>query len=272
MRAVTKAWSVADNPARLVAYVELETPPNNWQEILRSCIRNALPSYMMPSLFVSLDTWELLPNGKINLNALPEPEEQTVTNQAYVPPRNEIEKNLTKIWEEVLRISRIGIEDNFFELGGDSILCLQMIAKTRTLGIYFIPQDLFSYPQIAALAPHVKTLAPKTVSLIPIGTEIPLTPVQQWFFQQSFAKPEHWNQAVLLDFKQEFEIAELKTALVQIAQNHEATKLRFRNAGGWKQYIGDDSNLSFDVVDLTTMPRRTISKSTSYFYSVSSST
>ena len=254
VRAVTKAFSLADRPARLVAYVELNKPPKNWQEILRSCVRNALPDYMVPSLFVSLDTWQLLPNGKIDHNALPTPdEEQTALSRCYVSPRNEIEKNLTKIWQEVLRISRVGIEDDFFELGGDSILCLQIIAKARDLGIYFTPRDLFNHPQIVALAPHVKKSATKqAISLIPVGGEIPLTPVQQWFFQQSLVKPEHWNQAVLLDLKQDFDVADLRTALVQIAQNHEATKLRFRKtANGWTQYIGDDGNiLTFDVVDL----------------------
>ncbi|RUS96566.1 hypothetical protein DSM106972_087530 [Dulcicalothrix desertica PCC 7102] len=248
VRAVVKAWS------RLVAYVELKEAPNNWQDILRSVVRNTLPSYMAPSLFVNVDTWELLPNGKINLNALLEPEaEQTVTNKTYVAPQNEVEKNLTKIWSEVLRLPHIGIEDNFFDLGGDSILCLQVIAKARSLGITFTPQDLFNYPQIIQLAPNVKKSVTTTLPLVPVGSEIPLTPVQQWFFQQSFAKPEHWNQAVLLDLKQNFDVAELKTALVQIAQNHEATKLRFRKTpNGWKQYLSNnDNHVTFDVVELS---------------------
>jgi amino acid adenylation domain-containing protein/non-ribosomal peptide synthase protein (TIGR01720 family) len=264
VQAVTKAHAWEDHPVRLVAFVELNNPPQNWQEMLRSCIRNTLPDYMVPSLFVSLDTWQLLPNGKIDLNALPIPlEEQVVRSVGYVSPRNKTEAIMTKIWEEVLRIPRVGIEDNFFELGGDSILCLQMIAKARALGIHFTPRDLFNHPQIIDLAANVTKSAPKqAVSLTPVGSEIPLTPVQQWFFQQSLVKPEHWNQAVLLDLKQDLDVADLRTALVQIAQNHEATKLRFRKTvNGWTQYIGDDGHiLTFDVVDFSTLGTEELSK------------
>lgn len=258
VRAVTQAFSLADDYNRLVAYVELKSPPDNWPEKLRVCVRETLPDYMVPSLFVKVDTWQLLPNGKIDLKALPQPQlEQTVIRKTYVAPRNELEINLTNIWSEVLRVSPVGITDNFFELGGDSILCLQMIAKAKAIGIHFTPKDLFNYPQIVDLAPQVKHSATKqTVSLIPAGSEIPLTPIQKWFFQQPLVQPEHWNQAILLDLKSDIAVEQLQTALEKIAQNHEATKLRFRKtADGWKQYLGDDDNhLIFSVVDLSTTP------------------
>jgi amino acid adenylation domain-containing protein/non-ribosomal peptide synthase protein (TIGR01720 family) len=259
-RSVTKAISTPDKPTRLVAYVEIKQPPeicpDNWQEILRSSLRNALPNYMIPSLFVRLDTWTLLPNGKIDLNALPYPEEDAAIRKDYVPPRNDIEKTLTKIWEEALRISHVGIKDDFFELGGDSILCLQMIAKATTVGIHFTPRDLFNNPTIAELAPHVKKGLRQRDLWQKTEGEIPLTPVQQWFFEQSLPHPEHWNQAILLDLKQELGISLLRTTLMQIAQNHEAMKLRFRKTdNGWTQYlVNDDKALTFDVVDLSLIP------------------
>ena len=276
VRAVTKALETPDQPTRLVAYVEMKQPPTNWQELLRSSVRNALPDYMVPSLFVSMDTWALLPNGKIDLTALPYPEENAVIRKGYVAPQNNIEQTLANIWQEVLRISRVGIEDDFFELGGDSILCLQIIAKARAAGINFSPRDLFNNPCIAELAPYVKNVEQKaTVDVIsqqiPESGEIPLTPVQQWFFEQSLPHPEYWNQAVLLDLKEEIAHAEpqrrkgknnsktdgfdIKATLMQIAQNHEAMKLRFRKTEkGWVQYLVNDSNaLAFDVVDLSSI-------------------
>jgi amino acid adenylation domain-containing protein/non-ribosomal peptide synthase protein (TIGR01720 family) len=268
VRAVTKAFSPADGPTRLVAYVELKEPPENWQEVLRSSVRNALPEYMIPSLFVRLDTFPLLPNGKLDLNSLPEPqEENTAIKRSYVVPRNETENILTKIWADVLRISRVGIEDDFFELGGDSILCLQIIAKARAVGIHFTPRDLFSHPQVAALAADLKNAPLASLNGYSrggtaVGGEVPLTPVQQWFFEQSLVHLEHWNQAVLLDLKQEFDRDRLKRALVEIAESHEAFRLRFRKtANGWMQHLVDDANvLAFDVVDLTSLRKEELSE------------
>ncbi|MHC5826869.1 MAG: phosphopantetheine-binding protein, partial [Nostoc sp.] len=187
--------SSPDKPTRLVAYVECFASPENWQEILRSQVRNALPEYMIPSLFVSLDSFPLLPNGKIDLNALPDPQsEDTAVRRNYVAPRNDTENILKNIWQEVLHVSNVGIEDDFFELGGDSILCLQIIAKARAVGIHFTPRDLFNHLCIAELATCVNiSQAKPAASLIPVVGEIPLTTMQQWFFEQSLPHPEHWN-------------------------------------------------------------------------------
>ncbi len=256
VRAVIKAFSTADRPDRLVAYVEMKDPPEFWQELLRFSIRNTLPDYMVPSLFVSLDSFPLLPNGKININALREPQEEDIAvRSSYVAPRNETEIILTKIWQEVLRISHVGIEHEFFELGGDSILCLQIIAKAHAHGLQFTPADLFKHSSVSKLAPYVKVSDVKGVVPLISEGEIPLTPIQQWFFERSLAHPEHWNQAILLDLKQEIDCESLKTALEQIAESHEAFRLRFhKTTDGWKQYLVHDAHtIGFDVVDLTTV-------------------
>ena len=263
VRAVTKAITSKDKPTRLVAYVELKQAPENWQEELRSSLRDALPDYMVPALFVNIDTWQLLPNGKIDMNALPYPEEeQAALRRNYVAPRNETETILTQIWAKVLGISQVGIEDDFFELGGDSILCLQIIAKSRTAGIHFTPQDLFKHPQIGILASHLKSKrpplphSPPPSLLLSPGDEVELTPIQKWFFQQPLVKPEHWNQAILLDLKQDFDVESVQAAVNQIVANHQAFQLRFaQTEKGWKQYLGDNTDkLNLDVVDLSSIP------------------
>jgi amino acid adenylation domain-containing protein/non-ribosomal peptide synthase protein (TIGR01720 family) len=269
VRAVTKAITSKDKSARLVAYVELKQHPENWREVLRSCLRDALPDYMVPALFVSLDTCKLLPNGKIDLNALPVPEEeQAAVRKNYIAPRNDKETILTQIWEKVLRVSQVGIEDDFFELGGDSILCLQIIAKARAAGIHFTPEDLFKHPQIALLTLHLQSkLLPLSSSptpsfLLSPGDEIPLNPIQKWFFQQPLAKPEHWNQALLLDLKQDFDVESVQTALNQVVTNHQAFHFRFsQTENGWKVYLGDDTyKLNLDVVDLRSIPPEELSE------------
>jgi hypothetical protein len=93
---------------------------------LRRFLQDQLPEYMVPSAFVQMDALPLTPNGKVNRQLLPPPDQtRPELEAAYVAPRNSIEETLTRIWQELLGLERIGIQDNFFELGGDSILYSQ---------------------------------------------------------------------------------------------------------------------------------------------------
>jgi len=255
VRAATKVLVTAGKPNRLVAYLEFNQAPQNWLKVLRFQLSQILPNYMIPAFFVDIDNWPFLPNGKIDINALPLPvEENSVDFTEYVAPENEIEEILAQLWSEVLQISRVGVEDNFFELGGDSILCLQIIAKARDFGLYFTPQDLFKHPQITELAPQVKNKVSDGVVLPSLDkNNIPLSPIQSWFFQQELVHPEFWNQSILLDVKPEFNSEQIEIALNRIATIHPAFSLRFNQTDAtWKQKLVEDgNNLNFDIVDLT---------------------
>ncbi len=260
-RAVVQAITTGEKN-RLVAYVQLQETITNWQKVLRLEIAQTLPNYMIPAFFVNMENWPLLPNGKIDLNSLPNPEIEEATRDEYIAPQNETEKILTQLWEQILQVSRVGVTDNFFELGGDSIIGLQIIAKARDLGFYFTPQDLFNHPQISDLANHVRKVDNQSVNLPNIEQgEIPLTPIQNWFFQQSLAHPEHWNQAILLDIKPEFNIAQFSTALNQIAKKHQAFQLKFRQTEtGWIQELDNSSQgVNFDIVNLIDIPETELS-------------
>ena len=254
-RAMVKAFSTPNKPNRLVAYVEMEAPSAHWQETLRFQVRNALPDYMVPSLFVQVDTFPLLPNGKININALQEPESADIAiTTNYVAPRNQTETILTQIWQDVLKVSHVGINHDFFELGGDSIVSLQIIAKARAFGIHFSPADIFKYSSIAQLTPHIQHRGTEeSGNILLTSGEVPLTPIQQWFFQQPLVHPEQSNQAILLDLKSEIAPGSLPGILEQITASHEVFRLRFRqHPDGWKQYLTKDGQtIAFDTVDLS---------------------
>ncbi|MEA5549588.1 amino acid adenylation domain-containing protein [Anabaena cylindrica UHCC 0172] len=261
-RAVVKAITTPGKPNRLIAYLQLQETITNWQKVLRLELAQILPDYMIPAFLVEIENWPLLPNGKIDLNSLPNPEIAETTRDEYISPQNETEKILTQLWEQVLQVSRVGVNDNFFELGGDSIIGLQIIAKARDLGFYFTPQDLFKHPQVCDLANHVKKVDHQSANLPTIKQgEIPLTPIQNWFFQQSLAYPEHWNQAILLDIKPQFNIAQFPTALNQIAKKHPVFRLKFRQtATGWIQELDSHSQgVNFDIVNLTDIPETELS-------------
>jgi amino acid adenylation domain-containing protein len=115
-------------------------------------IKEQLPDYMVPTHLLLLPQLPLTPNGKLDRKALPVPLAQA-SNQ-YVAPLTELEQALAKVWQDVLKIERVGMTDNFFELGGDSILSLQVLAKSRSLkklGFSMKLRDLMQKPTIAEL-------------------------------------------------------------------------------------------------------------------------
>jgi amino acid adenylation domain-containing protein len=145
---VARADGAADK--RLVAYVvprqETALEPGR----LRAHLRERLPEYMIPSLFVSLDQLPLTPNGKIDRKALPDPEPVI---REYTPPRNATEADLASIWSAVLRADKIGVYDNFFDMGGYSLLAIQVISRAReSFGVDLPVRRLFDNPTIAEMA------------------------------------------------------------------------------------------------------------------------
>jgi len=117
---------------RLVAYV---VPATAWEGLagtLRDHLRARLPEYMIPALFVPLDTIPLGPTGKIDRRTLPDPE-AVLGQGTHQPPQTETETALAAIWAEVLRRpeDRIGRSVSFFELGGDSLLATQIMARVH---------------------------------------------------------------------------------------------------------------------------------------------
>jgi len=142
---------------RLVAYVVPRQGERPKVDSLRRFLGDKLPDYMIPAVFVTLDKLPLTHNEKIDRRALPEPDrERPEMEQAYIPPSNELETTLSKIWCQVLGLDLVGIHDNFFDLGGTSILAAKLIALVhQELAIELPIVKLFQYPNITLLAKHL---------------------------------------------------------------------------------------------------------------------
>jgi len=144
--------------ARLVAYL---TPGDSEAALgfdeLRSLVAEHLPAYMIPAAWVLVDEMPLTPNGKVDLDALPEPEfDRSATTEELVLPRTETERALASIWSQVLGVDEIGVYDNFFALGGHSLLAVRLFAQIeRELGVRVPLATLFQTATIAGIVEMV---------------------------------------------------------------------------------------------------------------------
>lgn len=141
----------------LVAYVVPALKEEFMVSELRTFLKLSLPEYMIPSIFLSIDSIPLTPNGKLDRQALPEPDEQRPNLRSdYRMPRNLAEKAIAGIWQEVLNLEEVGTHDNFFDLGGHSLLLVQVHAKLKEkfkLDLSLI--ELFTYPTVFDLARYI---------------------------------------------------------------------------------------------------------------------
>lgn len=143
-----------DSPGhlRLVAYVISDRDAFSAAE-LRRVLKERLPEYMVPSLFVRLETFPLTATGKIDRRALPAPEHGRPLENAVIAPRNPLEKTLTDVWSEVLGVTPIGIHDDFFELGGHSLLAIQLLHRLRQVLDIEVPlREFLPATSVAKLA------------------------------------------------------------------------------------------------------------------------
>ena len=149
----------SDSPKQLMAYLQVGA---NYDLIaLKRNLKRAIPEYMIPSVFIVVDEFPLLPNGKVNRTALLEIKAKEATENGKTlsgAPENEVQKVLLKIWEDVLNFSPIGIHDNFFEIGGDSILSIQFLEKAKSQGIALSPNQIFNYQTISQLAGYISNM------------------------------------------------------------------------------------------------------------------
>jgi acyl-CoA synthetase (AMP-forming)/AMP-acid ligase II/acyl carrier protein len=128
---------------------------------LRKFLADQLPDYMIPSVFMPMESFPLSPNGKVNRKVLPVPtQHRPELNQNYIPPQNPTQELLAEIWSEVLGIQRIGIDDNFFHLGGHSLKAIQLIGQIqKTYELDITIRHLFNYPTIGELTTVLGELA-----------------------------------------------------------------------------------------------------------------
>ncbi|MDZ8184105.1 MAG: amino acid adenylation domain-containing protein [Nostoc sp. ChiSLP02] len=249
---------------RIVAYLVAENEQKLIISQVRSFLESKLPSYMMPTNFVILETLPLTPNGKVDRKALPALD--TILSEFadnFVAPQTAIEKQLAMIWMQVLDLEKLGINDNFFELGGHSLLATQVISRiNKNFDIELPLRRIFESPTIAKLSKNIEDKQLIFNSLPPIERvsreiELPLSFAQQrlWFLHQLDPKSYIYNgsSAVLLEGL--LNVKALEKSINEIVRRHEILRTSLQIVNGQPaQIIASALKIPLTIVDLGHLP------------------
>ncbi len=198
---------------------------------------------MLPSAFVALKQFPLTPNGKVDRNALPAPEQSELEHIGdYVAPRSPVEEMLAGLWAELLNLERVGIHDNFFEQGGDSLLVVQlMVRMCNQFNVELPVHVMFEQPTIAELAEQVDALLKQetAIALSPIQRVSREQPViasfaQQrlWFLNQLMGPGSTYNVPWAKRLQGTLDGLALQQSLNAVVKRHEVLRTCFAEQGG----------------------------------------
>ena len=232
-----------------MAYVVAERSLSPRRPICVDFLKDKLPEYMVPAVFVLLDALPLMPNGKIDRRALPAPDRtRPELDKAFVAPRTPTEELLAEIWAQLLDIERVGIHDNFFDLGGHSLLATQVVSRVREAFQVEIPlRRLFEVPTVAGLAESIEAarqagqnLSAPPILPVPRNGDLALSFAQQrlWFFDQLEPGLSAYNIPAAVRLKGPLNLAALEQSLNEIVKRHESLRTTFRE-GGWTAHASD---------------------------------
>jgi|688.fasta_scaffold06795_6 amino acid adenylation domain-containing protein len=245
---------------RLVAYL-VKSDESLTNKQIRDFLKQQLPEYMLPSVFVTLDTIPLTPNGKIDKKALPIPD--GVSREVeYIAPRTPSEEIIANIFATVLNQQNIGINDNFFSLGGHSLLATQLISRLRLAFNVEIPlRAVFESPTVTQLDIAIAQLRSQERGLIlpPIQAiegdreQLPLSWAQErlWFLNQLEGDSATYNMPAAVKIAGDLDINALQQALSEIVHRHEILRTSIQTVNGTPiQVIHPQVTTSINVVDL----------------------
>jgi natural product biosynthesis luciferase-like monooxygenase protein len=139
---------------KILAYFVPDQDKTPTAKEVRDFLKDQLPEHMIPSMFLLLNSIPLTPNGKINRQALPAPDQSSFKiNSHHIAPRTDTEKTLAEQWESLLDIKPISVTDNFFDLGGDSLLAIEVLCHIMEAFNLQLPlHTVFQTPSIEKLA------------------------------------------------------------------------------------------------------------------------
>ena len=258
--AVVSVKSNKKNEKELVAYITAKHTLNTAE--IRTYLGKTLPLYMIPNYFVQLDVLPLTYNGKIDKQALPNPEELDISSGVeYIAPSNAIEEKLVEIWKEVLNKEKIGIKDNFFLLGGHSLKAIRLAGQIyKQFKVKVALQQLFIQQTVQEQAQYIQHAETTTYNNIPVADEqadYPLSSSQRrlWILSQFEEGNVAYNIPGVYLLKGNLNKQALQHAFQTLLKRHEILRTGFKQneAGEARQFIRSAQTVQFNIpyVDFT---------------------
>ncbi|SDB68077.1 condensation domain-containing protein, partial [Pseudomonas sp. NFACC13-1] len=203
------------------------------REQIKAQLKADLPDYMVPTHLLFLEQWPLTANGKLDRKALPTADASQV-QQDYVAPRSELEQQIAAIWQDVLKVERVGLRDNFFELGGHSLLATQMVSRIRqALGLNLQLRQLFENASLeACVAALVDSDVARPASIPRLArdpAQLPLSYAQQrqWFLWQMEPHSAAYHIPAALRIQGALDLQALQRSFAALVQRHESLRTTF---------------------------------------------
>ena len=173
--AAVKLCEDAAGVRRLTAYLVPSPGSEPETENVRAALVRQLPRNMVPAFFVWLDAMPMTPNGKLDRKALPPPPHEEASPALNRPPATPMEREIAAIWEDLLRVSPIGVRSDFFDLGGDSLAMVSLFATIEArFGQHLTVDILAGGLTIAGLAQTLAEGGPKDAAMDPVVALQPL--------------------------------------------------------------------------------------------------
>ena len=201
---------------------------------LREYLLKDLPDYMVPSYFIHLEKLPLTFNGKLDRKALPKPEGRIDTGVEYVKPEGIVEEKLAEIWQEVLKLDKIGRMDNFFELGGHSLKATVLVSRIHKEFSINIPlKEIFAGPTIKETAEYIKNAKEDIyASIKPVETAeyYPMSSAQKrvYMLNEFEGSGVTYNMPGFIQIEGSVEKDRLETAFKQLIERHEILRTSFK--------------------------------------------
>ncbi|MCZ4560639.1 non-ribosomal peptide synthase/polyketide synthase [Rhodococcus sp. IEGM 1401] len=227
--------------ARLVAYVVPTVGATVDADTLRTALFGLLPSYMVPSAFVILDALPRNANGKLDRQALPEPQFETAEFRA---PTNPVEEAVAAVFAEVLSVERVGLDDDFFALGGNSLIATQVVSRLGAALDTQVPvRSIFESPTVQSLAraieSEVGTGARRALTARTRPDTVPLSMAQQrmWFLSQFDPTSAVNNIPVAIRLSGSVDVDALVSAVHDVLARHEILRTVYPEVDGRGQQV-----------------------------------
>jgi amino acid adenylation domain-containing protein len=229
-------------------------------------LREAVPDYMLPSRLLAVDALPVSSNGKLRRGALAGlPAVELSVRERPLAPRDETERRLAAVWEELLGHSPVGVRDEFFRLGGHSLLAMQVVARVRDeFGVEVSVREFLCNTTVERLAREVtrlRTAPADDVPLVPLPRDgdvpLPMSFMQKrfWFLDRLWRGAPLYTIPCVLDLEGDLDTGAVRRAWRAVVDRHEVLRCRFPHRDGVPELAVDaEQDATVHVEDLRELP------------------